>query len=222
MTRLASTLCSAEITFKTDPKNTDYAAEHGASRNFEPWRDTGDSAVAEADRLEQLEAEENNPMAALETRTMDSKREMAIMDALSDARARNARHERLVRGVGAEGIGAADPDELIRRLELEEPDEEDEETIRLRQEAEEDEALVREVFEKQVDGHTLKRKADTEAPDLQSLLTRTTTVAVKPTASVSSSSSVAPPAKKAKVGGLGAAALGIKVVKKKKPATAAV
>ena len=34
-----STLCSAEITFKTDPKNTDYLAEHGASRNFEPWRE---------------------------------------------------------------------------------------------------------------------------------------------------------------------------------------
>jgi Saf4/Yju2 protein len=33
-----STLCSAEITFKTDPKNTDYSAEHGASRNFERWR----------------------------------------------------------------------------------------------------------------------------------------------------------------------------------------
>ena len=31
--------CSSEITFKTDPKNSDYAAEHGASRNFEPWRE---------------------------------------------------------------------------------------------------------------------------------------------------------------------------------------
>lgn len=29
------TLCSTEITFKTDPKNADYTAEHGASRNFE-------------------------------------------------------------------------------------------------------------------------------------------------------------------------------------------
>lgn len=31
-------VCASEITFKTDPKNTDYVAEHGAQRNFEPWR----------------------------------------------------------------------------------------------------------------------------------------------------------------------------------------
>ena len=47
---MTSTLCSAEITFKTDPKNTDYAAEHGASRNFEPWRE--EKEVEEEDRLD--------------------------------------------------------------------------------------------------------------------------------------------------------------------------
>ena len=31
--------CSAEITFKTDPKNTDYVCEFGATRNFAPWRE---------------------------------------------------------------------------------------------------------------------------------------------------------------------------------------
>ena len=30
--------CKQEITFKTDPKNSDYIAESGATRNFEPWR----------------------------------------------------------------------------------------------------------------------------------------------------------------------------------------
>jgi hypothetical protein len=58
------TLCSAEITFKTDAKNTDYAAEHGASRNFEPWQD--EEAAKEEDKLARLEAEENSPMKALE------------------------------------------------------------------------------------------------------------------------------------------------------------
>ncbi|THH05434.1 hypothetical protein EW146_g9903, partial [Bondarzewia mesenterica] len=87
------TLCSAEITFKTDPKNTDYSAEHGASRNFEPWRE--EKAVEEEDRLTKLEEEENNPMKALENRTTDSKREMDILDALQDIRARNARNERV-------------------------------------------------------------------------------------------------------------------------------
>lgn len=32
------TKCSAEITYKTDPKNSDYTVESGATRNFEPWR----------------------------------------------------------------------------------------------------------------------------------------------------------------------------------------
>ena len=93
LTYFCSTLCSAEITFKTDPKNTDYAAEHGASRNFEPWRE--ERAVEEEDRLAKLEEEENNPMKALENRTVDSKREMDILDALQDIRARNARNERV-------------------------------------------------------------------------------------------------------------------------------
>ena len=111
---LYSPLCSAEITFKTDPKNTDYAAEHGASRNFEPWRDT---EKEEIDRLAKLEEEENNPMKALENRTVDSKREMDILDALQDIRARNARNERVGHSV-----------DLLDRLGMEEIEaEEDEE-----------------------------------------------------------------------------------------------
>lgn len=31
--------CGAEITMKTDPKNSDYTMENGASRNHEPWRE---------------------------------------------------------------------------------------------------------------------------------------------------------------------------------------
>lgn len=32
--------CSAEIALKTDPKNSDYILEAGATRNYEPWRET--------------------------------------------------------------------------------------------------------------------------------------------------------------------------------------
>ncbi|PWN40295.1 DUF572-domain-containing protein [Ceraceosorus guamensis] len=93
--------CSAEITFRTDPQNTDYKAEHGASRNFEPWRDA-QAAENDPDRdplahliEEEDKDEEADTMAALEQRTLDSKREMEIADALQDIRTRNARLDRV-------------------------------------------------------------------------------------------------------------------------------
>ncbi|KZS98107.1 DUF572-domain-containing protein [Sistotremastrum niveocremeum HHB9708] len=147
------TLCSAEITFKTDPKNTDYTAELGASRNFEPWRD--ERETEEVDRLQRLEEEENNPMKVLENRTTDSKREMDILDALQDIRARNARLER-----------AGQSEELLGRIGLtgdDESEEEDEETKQKKLEDEEDEKLVREVFSrvpKDEGAVVIKRKAD--------------------------------------------------------------
>lgn len=43
------TRCQAEIAMKTDPKNSDYIVETGASRNYEPWRDkASDKEAAEA------------------------------------------------------------------------------------------------------------------------------------------------------------------------------
>jgi hypothetical protein len=42
------TKCSAEITFKTDPQNSDYMVESGASRNFEPWREQDEVSDLEA------------------------------------------------------------------------------------------------------------------------------------------------------------------------------
>lgn len=98
------TRCSAEITFKTDPKNMDYTTERGAKRNFEPWRenkpDTSGETVEETlDRLEREENEEQeraerDKMAELEEKMLDSKREMAVADALDEIRTRNARIER--------------------------------------------------------------------------------------------------------------------------------
>lgn len=207
------TLCSAEITFKTDPKNTDYAAEHGASRNFEPWRD--EAAEEEEDRLAKLEEEENNPMKQLENRTQDSKREMEILDALQDIRARNARIER---------AGQSQEVDLLKRLEVEEVDSEDEEQKKL---DEEDEKLVKAVFGKvsappvagssssgaTVDDEdspnlvALKRKAamTDKEPELKNLLSDTAKALI--------ASKPAPVVKKRKADGLG-----IKIVKKKKAA----
>lgn len=83
--------CSAEITFKTDPKNLDYAAETGASRNFEPWRD--EDVVREESKRKRLLEEELDPIKALENKTIDTKRELEIMESLDFLRTQNARKE---------------------------------------------------------------------------------------------------------------------------------
>ncbi|KAL7625498.1 Pre-mRNA-splicing factor cwf16 [Parahypoxylon ruwenzoriense] len=88
------TRCSAQIAFKTDPKNQDYACESGAKRNTEPWRVGREETDEERlDRLER-EEEERNAMVELEAKTVDAKREMAVADALDEIRTRNARLER--------------------------------------------------------------------------------------------------------------------------------
>ncbi|TKY49302.1 Coiled-coil domain-containing protein 94-like [Spatholobus suberectus] len=84
------TKCSAEITMKTDPQNSDYIVESGATRNFEPWR----AEDEEADKVKQKrEAEEmGDAMKSLENRTLDSKREMDILAALDEMKSMKSRH----------------------------------------------------------------------------------------------------------------------------------
>ncbi|PWY66659.1 DUF572-domain-containing protein [Aspergillus eucalypticola CBS 122712] len=120
------TRCSGEITFLTDPKNMDYRAERGAKRNFEPWRDrskaeeTAEETEEQVlDRLEReegenVEQEERDKMAELEEKMLDSKREMAIADALDEIRTRNARIER-----GGAGGRREERDEEAERVERE-------------------------------------------------------------------------------------------------------
>ncbi|KAL6076920.1 Splicing factor YJU2 [Balamuthia mandrillaris] len=90
---LKCTRCSAELTIKTDPKNNDYTAEFGATRNFEPWREK-DKALEEAKEQREKE-EEGDAMKALENRTHDAKLEMDILDALDEIKTLNARHARV-------------------------------------------------------------------------------------------------------------------------------
>ncbi|KAJ0403247.1 hypothetical protein ATCC90586_001654 [Pythium insidiosum] len=85
--------CSSEITFKTDPKNGDYVAEHGCQRNFEPWREK--EAEEEAALKQREDEEKGDAMKALENRTLDSKREMDILDALDEIKAINQRHAKI-------------------------------------------------------------------------------------------------------------------------------
>lgn len=83
------TQCYAEITFKTDPKNHDYVAEWGASRNHEQWKDML-MAEEEFKEIKQSEMKED-AMKSLEHRTYDSKREMDILDALDQVKNLNRR-----------------------------------------------------------------------------------------------------------------------------------
>ena len=121
-------------------------------------------------------------MKALENRTVDSKREMEILDALQDIRARNARNERV-----------GNSDDLLAKLHMEEIETEEDRERKLAEE--EDEELVRQVFSKvsmpaglpgssssgagpsstqEEKVVTVKRKADGDEPDLRSLLPEST------------------------------------------------
>ncbi|CAI7805888.1 unnamed protein product [Closterium sp. NIES-53] len=126
------TKCSAEMVMKTDPKNSDYEMESGASRNFEPWR-ASDEQKATAKRQRE-EEEMGDAMRALENRTLDSKMEMDILAALDEMKSMRARQatldpaavlevlQRSAGGAGGSGGGVlADPKQLT---------EEDEELIK--------------------------------------------------------------------------------------------
>lgn len=85
--------CASEITFKTDPQNTDYQAEHGATRNYEPWKEEREQDLK---RKREREQEESlNPLKALENKTLDSKKELEVFEALDEIRALNDRNYRL-------------------------------------------------------------------------------------------------------------------------------
>ena len=73
--------CSAEITYLTDPQNLDYKMEHGATRNFEQWKQT--QTIEEALK-QRRDAEDEDKVKKLENKTADAKREMDMMGMLDD------------------------------------------------------------------------------------------------------------------------------------------
>lgn len=108
------TRCLQEISFKTDPKNTDYEIEAGATRNFmalklgefafhgveENWKFFNHSfdffiAEEQAQREEDEEKEEEatNPMKLLEKRTQQSKQELELLESLEELKDLNRRQQ---------------------------------------------------------------------------------------------------------------------------------
>lgn len=73
------TRCTTEITMKSDPKNHDYICESNAARQYDERRDleAAENALQALKKQEELD-----PMKFLEARTMESKREMAVQEAL--------------------------------------------------------------------------------------------------------------------------------------------
>ncbi len=139
--------CAAEITFKTDPKNTDYIAEHGAQRNFEPWRD--EKLIQEEIDQSKTIDEEMNPMKALENRTIESRREMEILDALDEIRTVNARTERV------------NTDSVIQRI-VETRSKEEQAAIDAIEQ--EDDALAKAIFQSADGNMPVKRLLEEEEP----------------------------------------------------------
>ncbi|KAM0855683.1 hypothetical protein ACQ4PT_049620 [Festuca glaucescens] len=82
------TRCSAEITFKTDPKNSGYAVESGG---FEPRRGAAEDDEAVANRRREGE----DAMMLLESRVRDAVREMAVDAAQEEMRSLRSRHARV-------------------------------------------------------------------------------------------------------------------------------
>lgn len=85
------TRCLQEISFKTDPKNTDYEIEAGATRNFMALKLAEEQALRELQEAKEEEA--NNPMKLLENRTEQSRNEIELLESLEELKDLNQRHE---------------------------------------------------------------------------------------------------------------------------------
>ncbi|XP_063676826.1 splicing factor YJU2-like [Bolinopsis microptera] len=171
------TRCLAEISFRTDPENTDYVCEQGASRNFQAH----DFAEKEEKRMAKEEADdEANPMKALEKRTKDSKNEMDIIDALEELKDLNARRANTDIDTMLEAVTSKkNPEELAD---------------------EEDAKLAREMFEqKRKKIKRLETDADAaESDDLDTI----SNFSLKNAAEIAKIAPTAPPKKSSKLSGL--------------------
>lgn len=87
------TRCLQEISFKTDPENTDYEIEAGATRNFMALKLAEEQARREEQELRDEEA--NNPMKLLENRTEQSRNEIELLESLEELKDLRTRHENI-------------------------------------------------------------------------------------------------------------------------------
>lgn len=146
------TRCLQEISFKTDPKNTDYEIEAGATRNFMALKLAEEQAQREED--EEKEEEATNPMKLLEKRTLQSKQELELLESLEELKDLNRRQQTI------------DYDQMLEQF--------DTGTVRQKTEKEQeelDEQYVKSVFgKKQLTGTVVEEKIEEvkeEVEDIQ-------------------------------------------------------
>ncbi|XP_014089552.2 splicing factor YJU2 [Bactrocera oleae] len=120
------TRCLQEISFKTDPKNTDYEIEAGATRNFMALKLAEEQARRQIE--EEREEEANNPMKLLENRTQQSRNEIETLESLEELRDLNRRHHNV------------DYESMLQQYNTTESEQE-----RLQREEREDEELVKSI-----------------------------------------------------------------------------
>ena len=85
--------CYAEITYRTDPENADYVAEHGCTRNYEPWKEQ--EKESKAMRIKREFEEKYQPLKAVESKAIDSKREIDLAEAIENLQSARNRLEAL-------------------------------------------------------------------------------------------------------------------------------
>ena len=115
--------CYSEITYKTDPANADYAAEHGCTRNYEPWREEANETKAM--RIKREFEAKFEPLKAVESKAIDSMREIQISEALEELQSLKSRLETtstdviLCGGLGRDPAGGGKTGEGLDEMELE-------------------------------------------------------------------------------------------------------
>lgn len=119
------TRCLQEISFKTDPRNTDYEIEAGATRNFMALKLAEEQARREEEEAREEEA--TNPMKLLENRTQQSRNEIELLESLEELRDLNRRQQDVDYDTMLQQY---DPSESIRERE-ERLERQDEEYIKL-------------------------------------------------------------------------------------------
>ncbi|XP_014208630.1 coiled-coil domain-containing protein 94 [Copidosoma floridanum] len=150
------TRCLQEISFKTDPKNTDYEIEAGATRNFMALKLAEEQAQREED--EEKEEEATNPMKLLEKRTQQSKQELDLLESLEDLKDLNRRQQTI------------DYDVMLEQYDT------SAERQRTEKEQEElDEQLVKEIFKNKK--RTIGKVVEEETVELEDDATATTAAA---------------------------------------------